>query len=195
MDALRVAARTGIPQRTAVATDEDLMRACRGGSADAFEAIFDRYRAPVWGYFRRRLADPTRAEDLAQETFAAVWRGSVRYEPRALFRTYLYSIAFNLLSAERRRQRVRAVEPLHDTPAPRSADETESVLWLRQGVDRLDESDREIVMLREFEQCSYAEIAHVLDLPLNTVRSRLFRARMALRELLERGAHPQGDRS
>ena len=149
----------------------------------------------MWGYFRRRLLDPARAEDLAQETFAAVWRGSARYEPRALFRTYLYSIAFNLLSAERRRQRARATEPLADATTAGSSTETEAVLWLRQGVDRLDASDREIVMLREFEQFSYAEIAQLLDLPLNTVRSRLFRARLALRELLEPGPRLQGDRS
>jgi RNA polymerase sigma-70 factor (ECF subfamily) len=186
MDGLPVAAFTRSRPSTAVATDEELMAACRGGSAEAFEQIFERYRAPVWGYFRRRLADPARAEDLAQETFAAIWRGSAGYEPRALFRTYLYSIAFNLMSAERRRAHSRATEDLRDTDAGASP-ETDHVLWLRQALGRLDESDREIVMLREFEQLSYAEIGALLHLPLNTVRTRLFRARLALRALLEPG--------
>jgi RNA polymerase sigma factor (sigma-70 family) len=57
-------------------------------------------------------------------------------------------------------------------------------LWLRDAVNRLERMDREILLLREFEQLSYAEIAELLRLPLNTVRSRLFRARTALRELL-----------
>ena len=59
------------------------------------------------------------------------------------------------------------------------------ILWLNQGLSRLEKSDRELMMLREFEQLSYAEIAELLRLPINTVRSRLFRARMALREKLE----------
>jgi len=113
------------------------MTACRGGSAEAFEQIFERYRGPVWGYFRRRLADPARAEDLAQETFAAIWRASAAYEPRALFRTYLYSIAFNLLSAERRRARTHATADLLGTEVGASP-ETDHVLWLRQALDRLD---------------------------------------------------------
>jgi RNA polymerase sigma-70 factor (ECF subfamily) len=57
-------------------------------------------------------------------------------------------------------------------------------LWVRQAVAKLERLDREILMLREFERLSYAEIADLLRLPLNTVRSRLFRARMALRDLL-----------
>jgi RNA polymerase sigma factor (sigma-70 family) len=57
-------------------------------------------------------------------------------------------------------------------------------LWLRDAVNRLERMDREILLLREFEQLSYAEIAELLKLPLNTVRSRLYRARTALRELL-----------
>jgi RNA polymerase sigma-70 factor (ECF subfamily) len=57
-------------------------------------------------------------------------------------------------------------------------------LWLRDAVNRLERMDREILLLREFEQLSYGEIAELLRLPLNTVRSRLFRARTALRELL-----------
>jgi RNA polymerase sigma factor (sigma-70 family) len=57
-------------------------------------------------------------------------------------------------------------------------------IWLRDAVKKLERMDREVLLLREFEQLSYAEIAELLRLPLNTVRSRLFRARTALRELL-----------
>jgi RNA polymerase sigma factor (sigma-70 family) len=58
-------------------------------------------------------------------------------------------------------------------------------VWLRDAVNKLERIDREILLLREFEQLSYAEIAELLRLPLNTVRSRLFRARTALRDLLD----------
>ncbi len=66
-------------------------------------------------------------------------------------------------------------------------------LWIRQALERLDESEREILMLREYEQLSYAEIAELLKLPVNTVRSRLFRSRMALKELLGAGARNRDD--
>jgi len=62
--------------------------------------------------------------------------------------------------------------------------------WLRRAVEKLEAMDREILLLREFEQLSYAEIADLLQLPLNTVRSRLFRARTALRNLLEPPVEP-----
>lgn len=122
-----------------------------------------------------------------QETFLALLRAAKRYEPRALFRTYLYAIALKILRAHRRKTIFRAAwlgRP--DTvPDPAKPDSTETDLGVRRAVARLDPTDREILLLREFEQLSYAEIADLLDLPLNTVRSRLFRARTALRQLLE----------
>ena len=60
----------------------------------------------------------------------------------------------------------------------------EQALWVRQALERLEESDREVLMLREYEQLSYAEIAELLKLPVSTIRSRLFRARMTLRGIL-----------
>src|SRR5438876_5021144 len=84
-------------------TDEALMLEFGQGSREAFEELFARYRDPLHGFFRRRLESRERAEDLTQETFLAVLRATARYQPRALVRTYLYGIAFNLLSAERRK--------------------------------------------------------------------------------------------
>lgn len=167
-------------------TDEALMAAVRGGSRDAFEALFERYRDAVWGFYRRRLHDPARAEELVQDVFVAVLQNVVRYEPRAPFRSYLFGIAFNLLKAERRRlggaPRPAGAEPAAAGPDPDRA------LWVRRGLASLDPDDREIVMLREYDGLSYQEIAALLRLPLNTVRSRLFRARMDLREILTRQA-------
>lgn len=168
-------------------TDESLMLAFQDGSREAFELLFSRYRAPLFAFFHRRLLNPTRAEDLTQETFLAVVTAVERYQPRAPFRTYLYGIAFNLLAAERRKQ----FRDASDRPAPEPATTSDStqVLWLRQALARLDDGDREILMLREFEQLSYAEMAELLQIPVNTVRSRLFRARMTLKSLLA-AEHP-----
>jgi RNA polymerase sigma-70 factor (ECF subfamily) len=168
-------------------SDERLMLAFTQGSSEAFTELFHRYRQPVYGFFCRRVSDPASAEELTQETFFALLRAAGRYEPRALFRTYLYASGFKILRANRGKAAFRAAFLAHrnSLPDPARHDATESGLWVRRAVEKLDPLDREIVMLREFEQLSYAEIADLLQLPLNTVRSRLFRARTALRELLE----------
>jgi RNA polymerase sigma-70 factor (ECF subfamily) len=161
-------------------SDEALMLAFQRGSREAFDELFARYRQQVYGYFRRRPANRERAEDLTQETFLAVIRGTERYQPRALVRTYLYGIAIKLLAAEWRKL-ARADVPADPVFDPR----TDETLWVREALDHLEPIEREILMLREYEQLSYAEIAGLLRLPLNTVRTRLFRSRMALKGYLE----------
>lgn len=165
-------------------SDEALMLEFQGGSRTAFEELFARYRGPLYGYFRRRLDDDERAEDLTQETFLAIVHGVAHYEARALVRTYLHAIAMNLLSAERRK-RFRDSPPGQRAPEPTVNEAPDAVMWVRQALEKLEESEREILMLREYEQLSYAEIAELLKLPINTVRSRLFRARMAMKGHLE----------
>lgn len=170
-----------------VATDEVLMLAFQRGSREALAELFARYREPLYGFFRRRLPAVERsqhlAQDLAQETFLAVMRGAARYEPRASVRTYMYAIALHLLTADRRRQTRSPLSIVNREPISRPT--TDSVLWIREALEKLDGTEREIVMLREYEQLSYAEIADLLQIPINTVRSRLFRARVALKALLE----------
>ena len=166
-----------------MSTDEQLMLEFKQGSKEAFLELFERYREPIYRFFRRRLDDMSRAEELAQDTFLAVLRGIKRYEPRALVKTYLYGIAMNLLLAESRK-RAREHADVAVTADPPTKSDPENVLWVRQAIGRLGADEREVLMLREYEQLSYSEIAALLRVPVNTVRSRLFRARMALRELL-----------
>jgi RNA polymerase sigma-70 factor (ECF subfamily) len=107
----------------------------------------------------------------------------------------LYAVALKILRAYRRKAAFRAtfLGQRGSDPDPSRQDATDSALWVRRAVAKLDSTDREILLLREFEQLTYAEIADLLELPLNTVRSRLFRARMALRNLLEPAAPPMKD--
>jgi len=174
------------PGPPAAATDEQLMLAFAQGSADAFNQLFSRYKQPLFGFFRRRVSDPAHAEELAQETFLAILRAASRYQPRALFRTYLYAIAFKILRSYRRKTAFRAMFLGASSSArePALPNMTDEELTLRHAVAKLDRLEREILLLREFEQLSYTQIAGLLHLPVNTVRSRLFRARKALRDLL-----------
>jgi RNA polymerase sigma-70 factor (ECF subfamily) len=173
-------------------SDEQLMLAFSKGSSEAFAELFSRYKQKLYGFFRRRVAESPQAEELTQETFIVLLRAASRYEPRALFRTYLYAIGLKILHAHRRKAAFRAtfLGQQYSVLDPSKGDATESGLWVRRAVEKLDPMDREILLLREFEQLSYAEIADLLQLPLNTVRSRLFRARTALRNLLEPPVEP-----
>ena len=166
-----------------MSSDEALMLEFQKGSTEAFTELFHRYAQRLYGFFRRRLDHPTRAEELTQDVFVAVLKGAARYEPRALFRTYLYSIAVRMLSAERRKSS-REVADAAQAADPVQPAQSETSAWVRDAVGRLEATEREILLLREYEELSYEEIAQVLGIPVNTVRSRLFRARLALRELL-----------
>jgi len=170
----------------AAESDEQLMVEVSRGSNEALAELFARYKQPLFGFFRRRVLDPAHAEELTQDTFVAVLRGAARYEPTAMFRTFLYAIGLKILGAHRRKSAFRATflgeRPANHEPATQSTVETE--VLLRDALSKLDRRDREILMLREFEQLNYSEIAELLAMPVNTVRSRLFRARLALRDLL-----------
>jgi len=155
-----------------------------GGSRGAFDTLFGRYREPIWRFFRRRTADAARAEELAQDTFVAVLEGAARYQQRGSFRSYLFGAAYNVLLADRRRAAFRATEPLDADPGDMRGADPDAGIWVRQALSSLDEDDSEMLMLREYEQLSYQEIADVRGTPINTVRSQLFRARAALRAAL-----------
>lgn len=148
------------------ATDEQLMLAHQQGATDAFSELFARYRQPVYGFFRRRLGHAARAEELAQEVFLAVLRGAERWEPRATFRAWLYGIAMKMLWAERRKAaRETGAVPINTAEAPdgvaiiAAIGSAEDALAVRQAVARLDATDREVLLLREYEQLRYEEIA------------------------------------
>lgn len=174
--------RTGDAGNTMI-SDEALMLDFQRGSREAFEELFARYRGPLYGFFRRRLESNERAEDLAQETFLAMIRAVSRYQPRAQLRTYLYGIALKLLAADRRKHQSTPCTESDQEPALEEI--PDQALWVRECLKKLESSEREILMLREYEQLSYLEIAELLRLPINTVRSRLFRARMALKDHLQ----------
>jgi RNA polymerase sigma-70 factor (ECF subfamily) len=167
-------------------TDEQLMAAFARGQAVAFDVLFQRYKQPLFGFFRRRLANPAHAEELMQETFLAIVRSAPRYEALAMFRSYLYAVGFKILRAHRRKSAFRAAfwRPAEAGREPATEPMLDAELVMRQALGKLDRMESEILMLREYEQLSYAEIADVMGLPVNTVRTRLYRARVALREVL-----------
>ncbi len=118
-----------------MATDEELILEFQKGSREAFSELFLRYRELIHAFFRRRVKDAARAEELAQETFVAILRGIQRYEPRATFRMYLFGIAYKILANYRRKldQNSGDAGSGFDLPDPSAPGHTETWNWVLRG--------------------------------------------------------------
>ena len=176
--------------------DDDLLRMYRDGDADAFDTLFDRYRAPVYNFARVMLGEADGAEDMLQEAFLTVARTARTYEPRGRFRAWLMRIVRNLclnrIQAERVRRRVVAqsgldiVQPASREPSPpERLERDERMDRVRRLIGELPERQREALVLYAFERMSYREIAEALDAPMGTVKTLIHRARAALARALE----------
>lgn len=164
-----------------------------------FNEVYERFRTPVWRLARQLTRSDEEALDTTQEIFLRVWRGLPGFRGEAKISTWVFQIAWNYLRAFRRRkgrQLQLFTEPPEDLadaleardPAPdpeRRAASVELLDQVEAALGRLPEHYRVVVWLRDGEDMSYQEIADVLDLPIGTVRSRLARARDALRRLVD----------
>ena len=177
-------------------TDEDLIRMVRDGDADAFDVLFVRHHIGVYNFAYTMLGSTQAAEDVLQETFVAVAEAAGRYTPRGRFRNWLMRIVrnrcLNRLEAQRVRRAVvggsalEVMDPAAGEPGPADVAETnEQHALLRSAVAALPDRQREAVALYAFEQMSYREIADVLDVPINTVKTLLHRGRANLARAME----------
>src|ERR1700724_3580862 len=123
-------------------SDDHLVLGFQQGSREAFSELFERYRDPLYGFFRRRLDNPARAEELTQECFLALLRNVARYEPRAGFRSYLYGIAIHMVSAERRKagREVAENEKLDSRAVEgNAAENSDAGIWVRRALGHLEQ--------------------------------------------------------
>lgn len=167
------------------------------GVAVTFEEIYIRFKRPVWALARRLTQSDDEALDACQEIFLRIWRGLDGFRHEAKISTWVFQIAWNYLRSYRRsrgRQPIQ-IESLNDekmvsigivrdrTPdAERRVIASDGLDRVEEALGRLAEHHRIVVWLRDGEDLSYEEIATILDVPIGTVRSRLARARKALRE-------------
>lgn len=177
--------------RVAEPLDELTLRRAQRGDERAWRALIDRYRHPVHALIWRLLAGRARhrAEDLVQETFVRVLRALPGFDPAgpASLSTWMLTIAARLTLNELRRPEVVALEgadllasPGNDR-ADLSAERRQLAAAIGAGIAALPDAQRAVLVLREYHDLDYTEIAEALELDLGTVKSRLARARAALR--------------
>lgn len=169
----------------------------QAGDVTAFEALLGRHRGPVFSFLVRLTGDRARAEDLLQEAWLKVVSAAPRWEPRARFTTWLYTIARHLALDEARRavHRRPAADPPGGAPDPEpvapdpSPDRAAESALLRPKLEAalrsLPEEQREVFLLREYAGLPFQEIARVTGAPENTVKSRMRYALEGLRRTLE----------
>jgi RNA polymerase sigma-70 factor (ECF subfamily) len=165
--------------------DAEVCRFLEEGRSDrAFECLVARYRTKVYRLALSYVRSPADAEDLAQEAFVRLWRALPHYDGRASFSTWLYVIARNACLSELRRRGVRPTTALDDVAEPAAAAPEGTGADARMDcealVETLPEPQRQVVRLFYLEDRSYEQVAEMLGMPLNTVRSHLHRARRRL---------------
>jgi RNA polymerase sigma-70 factor (ECF subfamily) len=195
--------------------DLALIGAVRVGDRDALGTLLSRYQSKVYGLCYRIVGHRERAADLAQDSLVKVIQNLDRFDGRAQFGTWVYRIATNVCISHLRAQKLRKHASL-EAPArsTRDTDETRMGANLEQrrepavaprvqaAEDRsrlfdalatLDGEQRAILVLRDSRGLDYDQIAEVLGVPTGTVKSRLFRARAALRAAVEKDRDPDDD--
>lgn len=174
-------------------TDKELVKRVQKGDLAAFDMLFSRYQTKIVNLISRYVRDSEEVQDVAQEAFIKAYRALPRFRGDSAFYTWLYRIAINtaknhLVARSRRPPSVDVdvddADFRDDADMLRESEDPESALardQLRATIDTalqdLPDDLRSALTLREFDGLSYEQIAQVLDCPVGTVRSRIFRAR------------------
>lgn len=185
--------------------DTQLMIRLQNGQDTALNELMTLWQTPLFRFISRYVGDRDEALDLAQETFVRVYQNRQNYRPSARFSSWLFTIASNLcrnhLRWERRHPTVSLAHEDDKDNAPADATDTlpsldrgpsdcaqrnDTARWVQESIQSLPHDLKTVVLLFEYEELSYEEIAGVLGCSPKAVETRLYRARKILREKLER---------
>jgi RNA polymerase sigma-70 factor (ECF subfamily) len=185
-------------------SDEELVEACQAGEASAFDVLVARWEDRIRGAAYRFLGSEEEARDVAQEAFLKAYRALGSFKREARFSSWLYQIATNLCRDRLRRRRTRSAVSLEELEeagpvivetrpgAHELLQQLDLARAVRRAVHALPEEQREVVILKEYQGLTFLEIAQSLDLPVSTVKTRLYRGLGQLRLRLEREGVREG---
>lgn len=186
-------------------TESELVQAARSGDQEAFARLVEANQGKIYSLCFRMTGNPEDAADLTQDAFLNAWRGLAKFSGQSAFSTWLYRLASNacidFLRREKRRNALsmtleddREEDYQADLPDERWSPERElerkeTHEALQAGIAALSPEHREVLLLRETEGLSYQEVAQCLGLEEGTVKSRIARARMALKDYLQKNGN------
>jgi RNA polymerase sigma-70 factor (ECF subfamily) len=177
------------PVTAPVVEDQALIAAALQGHGDAFGELVTRYERAVYNLALRTLRDRTEAEDAAQEAFFKAYRALASFRPGAKFSTWIFTICYRACCDRLAKRKRLSPDELPDRADPSAGPEAlaerhDETLRLRAAIDGLPEKYRAVITLYHLQGLQYEEIASVLNLPLGTVKTHLFRAKEQLRKVL-----------
>jgi len=176
--------------------DAQLIDETLAGHSAAFGELVRKYQDRLYNTVVHVAGNAEDARDVVQDAFVQAFLKLDTFQRSSAFYTWLYRIAFNVAASHRRRRKptlsierareTSGIEPMDNTDGPTELlERKERCLQVRQAIDRLNYEHRTVLVLREIDGFCYETISEILDVPLGTVRSRLHRARLQLREELE----------
>ena len=175
-------------------SDAECVRKLQRGETDAFEILIRRHQKTIFNLVYRMLGDYDEAAEISQESFLSAYRAIGNFRGDANFSTWLYRIALNHATTRRnslntRQQRsvpIENTEPASDPhPGPAETMEKKEIRQrVQQALNRLEPQDAAVILLRDLQDVPYEEVARMLEIPIGTVKSRLHRARQALKSEL-----------
>lgn len=188
------------------AEDNGLIAACLAGRTDAFGQLVARYQDRLFNTVIRLLGNAEDARDVVQEAFLSAYQSLHSFKGDSLFFTWLYRIAVNTAISYKRKQKVLlrlhqgeeggGLEPADPSEAARpdhALEMAEEERRVHEALARLSVEHRTVLVMKDLEGQKYEEMAEVLGVPIGTIRSRLHRARLELRDLLLKGQEEKKD--
>lgn len=172
------------------ASDRELVQRCLRGEQQSFRLLYRRHQQRVRSILYQ-LCDGDSLDDLVQEVFLRAWRGLPKFRHSAQFSTWLYRIAWNVASDQRQRLaqgRKQKQVLTQQAPAHQTAPDVMHLHYqdlVQRGLGHLSFDQRTILVLHDLEDLPQKEISAILGIPVGTVKSRLFHARAAMRQLLQ----------
>lgn len=179
--------------------DEALVRESLAGNQDAFGRLVRNYQRRLGSYLHQMLGDYEVAQELSQETFIRAWSALERYNPAYRFSTWLFRIGHNLAIDTLRKKRLKTSSLSRELPNGEEREisipdggknpleimeNSEMASELRTAINSLREEYLELILLRHFAGLSYQEIANFKEMPLGTIKNKLFRAHSVLRSTM-----------
>ena len=178
------------------AREARLLAAVARGDQEAFRELYDLTARSVYFFLYRMLQDESEAEDLQVEVFAQVWKGAGNFQGRSRVKTWIFGIARNLaLNALRKTRHHVNIDDCHHLsdghlPDPDTADRHR---FLLEAMNTISAKHREVLDLVFYQQMNYAEVAEVLEISVNTVKTRVFYAKAALRKVFQKKGVERND--
>jgi RNA polymerase sigma-70 factor (ECF subfamily) len=171
-------------------SDHNLVQQCLRGDSQSFRQLYRRHQQRVRSILYQ-LCDPSCVDDLVQEVFLKAWKGLPKFRGTAKFSTWIYRIAWNVASTQRQaavQGRTQLQTLTQKTPTQQDAPDLMDLHYqdlVQRGLESLSFDHRTILVLHDLEEIPQKEVAQILEIPVGTVKSRLFHARAAMRQFFQ----------